>query len=496
MSQFERFGSPELFEIAIRWTGDDEPYERLPRSTGWSMGDLQITVGHQVLTARKFGEGEQGYLSWYLYPVLDWLISKWTWLFHEQHYTWPEKSGMPAAMAAFAALGRTIGSPDESEQHEYRLVHGWWERHALRAADSSALYPDVCFRRMGDDLEISWSELQPVFAPDGMVLMLAPGVANLAVAAVAGPLWEFLRWALNTAPATTGADLEILQELKLRFRRLQRVPLQELESRYLDGRLKELLAKASRKVRWKNTSELVKDIPAIASLDEAVLMFGGLTPSITEQDAVQLLRFLKRHQSGVELEEVSSLVDSRPLNLTIPPYQDGYQLAEDTREDLEIPALEEVVNIQGVLHQLGIDVNEVALDTGAVRGVAIAGPGFSPAILVNTSSPFNKTQQGRKFTMAHELCHILFDRSRAKRLSHVSGAWTSPRVEKRANAFAAMFLASRAAVKRSFNGADPLKIKHQAETLELGYSALIEHLFNLGLIDEADRDQLRFAPVQ
>ncbi|WP_441294928.1 ImmA/IrrE family metallo-endopeptidase [Massilia arenae] len=97
--------------------------------------------------------------------------------------------------------------------------------------------------------------------------------------------------------------------------------------------------------------------------------------------------------------------------------------------------------------------------------------------------------------MAHEFCHILFDRTRARKLSHVSGAWTTARVEKRANAFAAMFLASRTAVKRSFSDTSVEAVKKQAEMLDLGYTALVEHLFNLGLIGEAERDRLRAPAV-
>jgi Zn-dependent peptidase ImmA (M78 family) len=220
-------------------------------------------------------------------------------------------------------------------------------------------------------------------------------------------------------------------------------------------------------------------------------MFGGLAPSIGKRDAVQLLKFLKKHQSQPESAILSKLIDNRPLNLAIPPYQDAYELAEDIREDLRLSSTESPVNVQSLLHDLGVVVDEVALETDTVRGVAVAGPNFSPAILINTTSVFNKTAQGRKFTMAHELCHILFDRTRAKRLSHVSGGWTSARVEKRANAFAAMFLASHTAVKRTFTKASVEAVTFQAKTLDLGYSALIEHLFNLGLIDEADRDELR-----
>lgn len=495
MTEFSRFGSPGLFEIAVRWTSDEEPHGRLPQTSGWSMGDLQITVGHQVLTARRFEDSERNYVSWYLHPLFSWFIQHWTWLFHEEVYSWTEKSGAPAAMASFAALGRTIGSSDEAERNAYRDIQGWWARHALRAADGSALYPDICFRRVGDEVEISWSGRQPVYAPEELSLVLSPGCATLSVAAVVQPLWDFLTWGLKTAPASTPNDKQVVAELTQRLHRLKQTPLKDLESKYLHGGLQDILSKAAKAVSWTGHSTLVKGIPAVASLDAAVLMFGGLAPSIGERDAVQLLKFLKKYQSQSESAALLRLVDDRPLNLAIAPYQDGYELAEDTREDLHIASAESPVNIQSLLHDLGVAVDELALETDSVRGIAVAGANFSPAILVNTSSAFNKTSQGRKFTMAHELCHILFDRTRAKRLSHVSGAWTSARVEKRANAFAAMFLASRAAAKRTFTEASVEAVKKQAETLELGYSALIEHLFNLGLIDEAARERLRTPTV-
>jgi Zn-dependent peptidase ImmA (M78 family) len=491
MNEFKRFGSPGLFEIAARWTTDEEPHDRLPKTSGWSMGDLQITVGHQVLTARRFDECDRSYISWYLHPLFDWLIKQWTWLFHEEMYSWSGSAGIPAAVASFAALGRTIGASDETEREEYRAIQSWWSRHALRAADSSALYPDICFRRVSDDVEISWSGRQPVYAPDGLSLTLSPGFATLAVDSVVKPLWEFIQWGLKTAPVSDASERHVVEELKTRLQRLKRTTLKDLESKYLRGRLQELLSIAAKTVSWQSESTFVSGVPAVASLDAAVLMFGGLAPSISERDAVQLLRFLKKHEAQPESAALLKLVDNRPLNLAIPPYHDGYELAEDVREDFDIHSSESPINVQSLLHDLGIAVEEVTLDTDSVRGVAIAGSNFGPAILVNTTSAFNKTLQGRKFTMAHELCHILFDRTRAKKLSHVSGAWTSARVEKRANAFAAMFLASRAAVKRTFTIANEEAIKKQAETLELGYSALIEHLYNLGLIDETERDRLR-----
>jgi Zn-dependent peptidase ImmA (M78 family) len=493
MSEFHRFGSSDLFEIAFRWSKDEEERDVLPLTGGWSMGDLKITVGRQTLTARRFGDSHRDCISWYVYPLLEWFIQNWTWIFHEESYSWDEKAGMPAAPASVAALGQYIGSSDNDERASYRDIHGWWKRHALRAADSSALYPDICFRRVEDDVEISWSARQPQFAPEEMSLVLAPGFATLSIDAVAKPVWDFLAWSLKTAPVVTHHDRKDLDELSRRFQQLKRTPLKELESKYLNDRLNKLLLAAAKEVDWENESAGLASIPAIASLDVAVLMFGGLTPSIGDRDAVQLLKFLKRYQSQSETEELLRLVEERPFNPSLAPYQAGYELAEDVRDELDISPTQPEVNIKALLRKLGISVEEKKLETDSIRGVAVAGANFKSAILVNTTSPFNKTVEGRKFTMAHELCHILFDRTRARKLSHVSGTWTTAPVEKRANAFAAMFLASRYAVKRTFKGATVEAIAKQARVLGLGYSSLVEHLYNLGLIDEADRQKLRMS---
>lgn len=490
MSEFVHFGDPKLFEIAARWTSDKEPRQLLPQEGGWSTGDLRITVGHQVLTARRYNGKESGHIAWYLAPLLDWLLSQWTSILHEEAFAWPEKGGAPAAWAVFAALGRCIASPDKDEQDQYRAVQGWWMRHALRAADPSALYPDLCLRRLGDDIEISWAGRQPVHAPEGFALTSPPGYALFAVAAVATPLWQFLEWAMRTASGITEMDREAIDGMRERFIQLKQTPLKTLELKYLSDQVQALLRSARETVDLQNSSVLVPDVPAIAELDPAVLMFGGLNPSIDTCDAVLLLQFLKNHQNNTEAEALAKLVDDRGWNQMLPPYEEGYDLAEEVREEIGIPVDERDVNVHQILHDLGITIEEVALDTDSVRGVALAGPGFSPAILVNKTHKYNQSSFGRRFTLAHELCHILFDRSRAKKLSHVSGPWTAPRTEKRANAFAAMFLASRTATRTVFREYGKEGTREAARNLQLGHSAFVRHLYNLGLIDESEREQL------
>lgn len=491
MNDFQRFGVPEQFEIAAKWSADAESRERLPLAEGWSTGELCITVGGQVLTEHRFrGESHAG-LSWYLSPVIDWLIRNWTWLLHEEHYAWPDKSGLPAAVATISALERTISSPDETERRAYESIHAWWSRHAFRAADSSAVYPDIYFRRVADDIEVSWLARQPDFVPEGFSLTLAPGYALLPISAVAEPLWHFLKWATESAPATSDADQAVATELRKRFVALQKIPLKQLEQAYIGERVQRLLESTRDEVGLSADGRLAKGLPAIESLDSAVLMFGGLDVDLGQRDVQRLMRFLASRKNQEEPDTLSRLVHDPESEAWSPPYEEGYRLAEDCRDELGIHPDLLFVDMDDVLNKLGVVVVEQALETGAIRGVAVAGRTFGPGILVNTASFYNKNEMGRRFTLAHELCHILYDRTRARKLSHLSGPWASARTEKRANAFAAMFLAPPSAIRHRLAELTSDGVRTLAREVGMGFIALTEHLCNVGLINEAERDELR-----
>jgi Zn-dependent peptidase ImmA (M78 family) len=245
---------------------------------------------------------------------------------------WRIGSGLRRFSAA-VFLGDWLCGQSEPEQAEYAEVQKWWSRHALRAADPSALFPDVVLRRLVNDIEISWTARQPAYAPDGFRFALAPGVAILPIDDVAPALWA----------------------------------------------------------------------------------------------------------------------------------------------------------------ALGIRILDERLQTSTIRGVAVAGSRYHPAILVNWSSPYNAEEPGRRFTLAHEFFHVLYDRERAKRISHTSGPWAPPGIEKRANAFAAMLLMPRDLVRRSLpeDALDSEGLRQAAQTMQVGATALIEHLYNISMIEEIERDELR-----
>lgn len=460
---------------------------------GWSTADLRITVGNQVLTEHRHCGQPKNYLSWYLSPVIEWFITSWTWLFHEEGYAWSDKTGGPAAVATLSALERTIASSSEADRELYRSTQAWWCRHALRAADSSALYPDVYLRRVADDIEVSWLDRQPAYAPDGFALALSPGYARLPVRAVAEPLWQFLDWATRSATVANEGDRAVVEALRRQFEDLKRTPFSALELRHVGEHVQGLLERARQAIGLDHEIELVDAIPVVEFFDSAVLMFGGINVDIEEPDVLRLVEFLKQQRGGSDSEPLAALTMNPVSEPWLPPYEEGYRLAEDVRDELGIQPERLRIDITAVLEELSIGVEEIELDSDSIRGVAIAGSGFSPAILVNTKSTYNVSEAGRRFTLAHELCHILFDRTRARKLSHVSGPWAPARIEKRANAFAAMFLASPAAIKQSLAGSSDSEVRQLATDIGFGYSALIEHLYNADLIGDAERERLRNA---
>lgn len=495
MTDFVSFGDPARFEIALRWSKDREPRERLPEHAGWSTGEMRLTVGNHPLTRHVRNEQPFESTHWYLFPVFEWLAKNWIALVHEERFAWRENTAAPAATAVFLALRRQIDADDELGQAAYGETQAWWMRHALRAADSSALYPDVVVRRLADDVEISWTARQPSYAPRGFRLALSPGAATMSVADFAEPLWQALEWVQRTA-MTLGLDRrdeEAVEEFGRRLSELRSANASDLEKWYLPTNLFSRVKQAREINQIAGESSLLPSVPAIAHLNAAVLMFGGVNPDIGKAD-VQALTKLLTSRSGVsEPSELAALVGTdvgAPLGA---PFEQGYDLAEELLDTLSMPGSETHVDIRSLLERLGIVCIEQALKTSTIRGVAIAGEGYTPTILINKTSDYNSTEAGKRFTLAHELCHVLYDRVRARRIAHVSGPWTSPGVEKRANAFAAMFLMPRALLRRlaATGQWDRQGIEDAAATMQVGVSALVEHLFNTNFIDEFERDALR-----
>ncbi len=497
MNDFAVFGNPERFEIAVRWTRDAEPRARRPAGHGWSMGDLRTTVAGHVLTGSRRKTVGQMHVGWYLAPFFDWTASNWAALLHEEDFAWPERSGAPAIVACHRALDRTIGVKDAAGRARYKATQAWYFRHALRSAAEGGLFPDLFVRRMVDDIELSWSAAPPLFAPDGFSFSVEPGVARLPVEDVAGPLWDALTWAAaNQPPALDDNDFASWRALADKIGRIRSMSAVDLDRAYVNERILELARTSLERIGKPELTD--EDVgmakPYIRELSPAVAMFGGVSPDLGAADVDRLCRLLARCARGGDGAALRDLVAASQNVPFDAPHEDGYSLAEDFLDRIELPGEQNWVDVRKIASDLGIEVLEQALETDSIRGVALAGHDFSPTILLNRTSPFNVNEYGKRYTLAHELCHVLHDRSRARRVTHVSGRWVAPGIERRANAFAAYLLMPRALLVDGWR--PPFKTSRGAfeafaHRLRVNETALTEHLYNLGVIDDLARERLR-----
>ena len=497
-NDWARFGRPEAFEVGVCWVADAEPPERRPAGHGWSMGRIELVVAGENLTESVVQGGRQSYVGWYLSPVLDWVATHWVNLLHEERFAWPERTRLPAAVACRRALDHWIAAGDPMGRNVYRRIHEWYHRHGLRSAALGGIFPDLFIRRSGDDIELSWTGDSLPFAPEGLTFESTAGYVRVAVTDFAEPLWDLLRWATNQPPEMPDAYRCYWTDLCRKIEALERLDTVVLERGHVPGAVLDSARTAFESIDRLDLFEDRRsaDYPFIKEFSPAVAMFGGVSPELGMDDVRALRDALVEGCPGRDGDELSALVESRqgaPLNV---PHLDGERFATALLEDLDEFGVDRFVDVRAICSRLGITVEEIEFETDSIRGVALAGEGFSPKIVINLAHVYNSNEDGKRFTIGHELCHILFDRTRARRIAHVSGSWASPGIEKRANAFAAYLLMPRDLIVGNpgyGNRLDSEEIWRLADILHVNESPLVEHLYNIDLIDEFERDRLRMS---
>lgn len=139
---------------------------------------------------------------------------------------------------------------------------------------------------------------------------------------------------------------------------------------------------------------------------------------------------------------------SPPPSLT--PYQQGAALAEDLRRRLSlgvraIPSMHDLV--ASALPSIAVLYADLGREGPA--GLSFVDPTRGPAIVLNLRGK-NENAAVRRFSLAHELCHLLADWNHADPLASISGYVTDaalPR-EQRANGFAVRLLCPETVVQR------------------------------------------------
>lgn len=195
-------------------------------------------------------------------------------------------------------------------------------------------------------------------------------------------------------------------------------------------------------------------------------------------------------------------------------YDQARRLAAKTRAYLELDPVAPIPSMRRLVEELGIVtlfVEPEQLDPH-IRGASLLNP--HPAILVNLVGGGEKWWQTR-MTIAHELCHILFDRTTLNPenprkffvfspYSEEASPDAAPRrhwrlfdhfedLEARANAFAGDLLAPTSGIAHHIGTADPTTIdaiNRVCDHYDIGHEAAINRLQNSFGLSAAQRRQM------
>lgn len=493
-------GDTSKFAIKISLSDDPDEGAGVTRDESLSWGSFQIWVGGRNLTAHQHSGETFDSIHWYLLPFLEWWAANWDPLFHEEKL--PNRN---AAAVGEAALWDTRETPrllaDDDALAWEQNWYAWWHRHVIDAARFGGVFPAVCFRRWRHEVEISWNDDAASLRPPGVDFLQSSGAYRAAAESVTLPLFEVLREAAKHLLGRHSNSARLADLV---------TNIEALQSRR-DDRLAWLLGLGSTLTEMKQSlnavREFVSGLPAQARDAifgttnssplctrpfSAALMFGAVSPRIDSEDRFELLRQLA-NATGNEPARIDDYVIEAPV-ATEESWRQAYSLAEQFAEQINIePHQVQPIDVERLVRDLGITLGEIALNDASIRGIAIGGPSYQATILLNRNHVANRYPTGRRFSIAHELCHLLYDRAFAQDLAFASGEWAPRDVEKRANAFAAMLLMPSDRVSRLIRettrpAASRELVIEVAKQLNTSFRATLEHLRNLGFIADEDRD--------
>lgn len=145
--------------------------------------------------------------------------------------------------------------------------------------------------------------------------------------------------------------------------------------------------------------------------------------------------------------ELDALSEEAPMIVTglqdEPPYAQGHGLAAWLRGHPRLTEPRGRVDPEQILAWLGVPVVSNRFGLAGIDAIGCWGPRHGPAVLLNLDGPTASSTSRRRTTLAHELCHLLVDRSGALPLAEVLGGRSPKHAEQRAGAFAAELLLPR-----------------------------------------------------
>jgi Zn-dependent peptidase ImmA (M78 family) len=502
--------------LELSFEADPVPEQATPEQCA-SWGALKIWANGVNLCAH-YEDGElRESVSWNWWVLLNWLETHWSPLLHEQAL--PVRNADEWAASAMMRINHpdTFDRQGGWDSKAEKAADEWFQNHCLWSCREGGLVPNVVIRRFFDKAEISWTNHSAPGAPSHFQFQFDNRGVRLPVVEVAETLHQFLHHASSYVAAM--ADTAESRALVTRINFLPQVE-------HFPKRLGLLAGFGERATSYSTdfaqslkdqglalaakTAELFFPKPepclVVHGHCQGALMFGAVAPALNDQDRFVIACAMAHHEildSASRLGEFIDKVSLPGAAINRTPWVEGYELAEEWREVGGISTFENL-NLDNHLAALGVTIKNVQLSDKNTSGAAVLLRDRSPLILLNTlcarhrDSDGHEFYSGRRFTLAHELCHLIIDREEGADLALLSGPWAPKAVEKRANAFAAALLMPDERIRQAYDEigvlpseGDVKSLKLAAGILDVSPDALSHHLYNRHYIDDVQRDALR-----
>ena len=450
---------------------------RSARDVSW--GNFELWVHGKCLTAsNQNNESAQG-IDWYLLPILEWFLDVGVRLINEEPLpTTAFQGGVRDACSWFDATMRPPLLSEHDEETWFLSRSEWRQHHALRRAAEDLALPNVVFRRLGDDLEVSWDNET-----------LSASRPNLHFQQLRG---RELVLARDFAEVVTTALRETSLALAARSRMESLVEFHERCQALLatgdDWRW--LVPNSTATTMLDHTPELVEQIRASATRS----IQGLYVPHTPETNALRFLQTQSaedirslldatQHVGGHPIrKKLQSLCHPRPAQAER-PWDEGNEFAEVVRHSLgweqnSTPDLRRWLTSQRV----GI----VAGDLRLPESIAVLSYRTEDSRTLIHVNPRSKSRVRSEIGLATALGHLLLDVNPIA----VDGELEHWPTAARARAFGIALMLPEDGVRESLrqHGAvDPYSVSALMKAFRTSPIATTQRLLNLGLISEDQR---------
>lgn len=426
-----RFGNQSGLNIDLRWRESGEK-SRNPASA--TRGFIRLRLGSRTVWRGESDEDDERGFEWTLIDLLEFLGEVWPFLEWEEGYPLGLKPMTPS-LIRIVAEDRWQNLPEARVEIEEEEIYGFEETHDLARSFQGARVPSVWLLRQGRRFWISTRE-QSILCPFDETLETLSSLGNAIASRLGGLSDARSLAALNTWKTRRNHSTQRLTEIATRL------PAEVLQAL---GNIEEIFELPPGGFEY--TESLA-----------AARMTEGLLSNTSLKAILDSIRHIPCPAQTAELDKLSQeagrLLDQSGKGK---PYDQGYCLADWFDGVLKSRGFYYPYEPSEILNHMGVSIHSIDIPEQNVDAIACWGPRHGPAVIVNAQGLHSQEEKGQRSTLAHEICHLLIDRTGALPLAELLNGSAPNDVEARAKAFAAeLLLPRKLAYDRVVNASDPM----------------------------------------